>query len=186
VAVSGPRVPLTRSQITAAVSVGVLFLLFVIFYVGRNLSVPRGTAQVPVLGRGSDTVTTGDTVWRVAYAAPPDGPQRRPPVRGQYYLVGVLVGNRGAGAVTVTTRSVCLTDAATGTRYLPVLTAWGTPDELRAGEYHASYTVPSRGVVAGVVLFDIPKHMARRQLLVRNPAGAEDYAGAIELPDDVR
>ncbi len=180
-----PRVPLSRTQITAAVGVGVLFVLFVIFYVGRNLTTPHGVAQVPVLGHGSEVVTTGSTLWRVAYAAPPSGTPRRPPARGQYYLVGVLVGNKGAQAFTLTAHSLALADADTGARFHPVLVAWGTPDELRTGQYRAAYTVPPRAVVAGVVLFDIPRRTAHRQLLVRDAADPGEFAGAIALPRDL-
>ncbi|HOF88809.1 MAG TPA: hypothetical protein PLZ36_12015, partial [Armatimonadota bacterium] len=105
----------------------------------------------------------------------------RPARNGQFVVVGVVAGNRGAEQFTLATGAAALQDGDTGARYTPTFIAWGTPDDFSRGRYAARYTVPPQGTAAGLLVFDVPTTLAHPRLLVRDLAGAKDFVGGIAL-----
>lgn len=179
--------PLSTTQVAIAVGAILLFLAFVIF-LGRGLTGGGGTSQnadntrnLPVVGMKGEAVPMGNTAWGVAFTDQMNEVNNRPPQNGQFYAVGIVVGNRGSSELPLSVDSVGLFDAESGRRYKPVITAWGTPEQIGAGQYRTRMSLPPQEAIAGLVVFDVPQ-LAKPRLLVRDlSTSSADFTGMIDL-----
>ena len=177
--------PLTTRQVAVAVGTILLVLVAMLIISGharRDESPLVGSRGLPVLGVAGESVRVGDTALGVAFVSTPHTFNHRAARAGALLAVGVVVGNGGRTAITLSTASLALYDAAHDTRYLPVDSAWGRPEALHAEQYQPSYQLTPRQLVAGIVVFDVPLTLTHPQLLVRDltvPSPA--YTGTIDL-----
>lgn len=181
--------PLSGRSVAIAVGSILLFLFFIIL-VGRGMlsdttsttSTATGNESLPVLGTMGEAVETGNTVWAVAFTDHSDTFDNRQPTRGQFFVVGLVVRNTADAPFTLSAVSTRLTDAVQDGRYQPTFTAWGTPDDLQAGQYRTEYPLQPGETIAGLVIFDVPNDLAEQRLLIKDLSKArEEYAGTIDL-----
>lgn len=186
--------PMTPTQVAISVGAILLFLLFVVlighsgFHSARK-SEPAAiaTKTPPLLGAKGEEVKVGKTVWGVAFTDQVDRVNGKLPQLGQFYMVGVVVGNQGHGIITLEKASVGLLDETTGKRYAVRTVVWGTPRQISAGQYTSRYALPPRRAVAGLVVFDAPKTLVKPRLLVRDlTASSTAYTGMIDLTREGR
>lgn len=180
--VVGP--PLSGRQVTIAVG-GILLFIALFLLIGHRGVRRTASGSIPVKGMMGEEVTIGDTAWGVAFTDQIDRIDNHPPTRGQFYTVGVVLGNNGKTPIRLSRASVGLLDGANAMRYTPELTAWGTPDELKVGRYRTEFVLPPKRAIAGLVVFDAPTGLAKPRLLVRDLASSSaQFTGAIDLTQE--
>ena len=178
--------PLSVKQVAIAVGAVLLAVLGILLYAQYRPSTgtPRSSgtqANVPVLGVIGEQVTIGDTLLGVATTGTPETVDGRR-AQGQYLAVVIVIGNYGKNAFTLNKESFGLTDGRHGGRHLPVLMAYGTPEELHSGRFHRTFELGEKEVIAAVAIFDLPKSDVQPRLLVRDMAKREkEFTGAIDL-----
>jgi len=186
---SGTGRPLSVTQVAIAVSLVLLVVLGILLYAGYRPHLgSQNTAEVkvPVLGVVGQQVTLGDTLLGVATTGTPESVNGRP-AQGQYLAVVIVVGNYGTTAFTLDEKSFGLTDGRNDGRRQPVLLAYGTPEELHAGQFHRTFELGSKEVIAAVAIFDIGKDDLQPRLLVRDMAkGDTTFTGAIDLTREAK
>lgn len=181
--------PLTTKQVGIAIGAILLFLALVII-VGRGglhggdskPSVVAGEKALPIIGIVGEAVDLGDTTWGVAFTDTANRIDDQPPANGQFYAVGIVIGNKSREIIPLSRNSVGLIDEATGKRYIPRVTAWGTPDQIKAGKYSMRYSLSPGKAVAGLIVFDIPLSVTKPRLLVRDLVrSSEEFTAEIDL-----
>ncbi|MHB0937047.1 MAG: DUF4352 domain-containing protein [Armatimonadota bacterium] len=175
--------PLSVKQVAVAVGAVLLVVLGILFYAGYRPRFGGGGAgaQLPVLGVIGEQVTIGDTLLGVASTGVPESVNGRE-AQGQYLAVVIVIGNTGTDTFTLNEGSFGLTDGRNGGRHQPVLMAYGTPEELHAGQFHKTFQLGSKEVIAAVAIFDVPTSDTEPRLLVRDMArSGNDFTGAIDL-----
>jgi len=183
VPVVGP--PLSVKHVGIAVGAILLFLLLVVL-IGNGFRqqtpVVTPSPSLPILGVIGEPVTIGDTVFGVAFTDTPQQFENRTSRRGHFLSVGVVVGNRGQQAFTVDSGSLALRNNDETERFRPIMSAWGTPEELDAGRYQKRYSLPPHETVAGLLVFDVPASVTKPRLLVRDlNSTSGDFSGVIDL-----
>ncbi|HEY3416179.1 MAG TPA: zinc ribbon domain-containing protein [Armatimonadota bacterium] len=181
--------PLPLWQVAVAVGAILLFLSLIIIigqgWTGsgrRPQPAQTNPTQLPVVGTAGDLIMVGDTALGVAFTDTTQQMDGRVPVHGEFYVVGVVISNRGAQPVALSLSSLGLLDRGNDQRYPPILTAWGTPDQLKAGHYTPQYSLPSHEAVAGLVVFDVPRNLGTPHLLVRDLTKTSgNFTGTIDL-----
>lgn len=189
--VVGP--PLTTKQVLIAVMAILLFLAFIIFYVGRGTRQarrgpnPSSAGGYPILGMIGEVVQTGTTGWGVAFTEQPKQVNDQPPARGRYYAVGVVVLNQSEQPFVLGQSDMALINDDTSKTYRPKMVAWGSPEELNDGAGRDRYTLPAHEIIAGLAIFDVPRGVDQPRLLVRDmgKSGA-DFGGAIDLTREAK
>ncbi len=176
--------PLTARQVAVAIGAILLSLIGIMLYAGRrgdNYAATSGNS-LPVIGKIGEPLKIGDTMLGVAFTNTPEHLGHRSAQRGHFIAVGVVIGNRGNHDIQLNDASLRLANAGGGERYRPVMTAWGTPEELNAGVYHTRLALPPREAVTGLLVFDVPDNVTTPHLLVRDlTAQAETFTGAVDL-----
>lgn len=186
IALPAPAVdtPLRPWQVALAVG-AILLLLFLVMLIGQGIhGRPAQTARekLPVLGMIGEPITIGNTVVGVAFTNTTERLGQRESIRGRFFAVGVVVGNRSTQAVTLSDASLALVDAGNGERFTPVMTAWGSPEELNAGQFAPHFSLQPKHAIAGILVFDTPVTLAAPQLLVRDlTVGEASFTGGIDL-----
>jgi len=164
---------------TVAAAVGAIMLVLLAF-----LFINHRSGKLPVLGMKGEAIDVGSTTWGVAFTDQVQRIDSRLPQLGQYFAVGVIIGNKGQANLELTAQSVGLIEVASGKRYQPVMAAWGTPNQITAGEYTTHYTLPPQKAIAGLIIFDVPKDLPKPFLLVRDLFTAQDFSGEIDLTQE--
>jgi hypothetical protein len=177
---------LSVRQVIIAVGAVLLVLLGFIWYAGQPAGRSAGGMELPVMGVMGEPVRVGDTVWGVAFTDSSETFSGRTPERGRFLVVGIVTGNHSTSNFPMNHQTTALLDAASGTRYTPTFTAWGTPDDFPAGKYAPTYTLAPYGTIAGILLFDVPVEFVHPRLLVRDLARDEVFTGLIDLERDRR
>ena len=134
--------PLTARQVSISIA-GLLLFLMLVLVLGRwfHGSTSGQTSRLPVLGVVGQAITIGDTVLGVAFTDTSKQFQQRTTKNGHFLSVGVVIGNRGEKDFLLDNAALGLDNGDDGTRYVPILTAWGTPEELQAGKYQTHYAL---------------------------------------------
>ncbi|MHB9024622.1 MAG: DUF4352 domain-containing protein [Armatimonadota bacterium] len=186
---SGVGAPLPVWQVAVAVGAILLFLVLIILIgqgwagIGhRSQPAQTGQAQLPVVGNAGDLVTVGDTALGVAFTDTTGELNERAPAHGEFYVVGVVISNRGEQPMMLSASSLGLVDRGNDQRYVPTFTAWGTPDELTAGHFTPQFALPPQQAIAGLIVFDVPQDLKAPHLLVRDlTKSSEEFSGSIDL-----
>lgn len=186
---SGTGRPLSATQVAIAVGAVLLTVLGILFYAGyRPQFSSRNSAEVkvPVLGMVGEQVTIGDTLLGVATTGTPESLNGRA-AQGQYLAVVIVIGNYGTDPFTLNEDSFGLTDGRNDGRHQPVLIAYGTPEELHAGQFHSTFELRPKEVIAAVAIFDIETNDRQPRLLVRDMAKNDSqFTGAIDLTHEAK
>jgi hypothetical protein len=179
--------PLSTRQVWVGVGAVLTFLLLLALYAGRSWSSePTATAdQLPVLGAKGEAVPVGDTVVGVAFTDTTDTLDGKPAQRGEFYAVGIVVGNHGSAPFELTVTSLSLALGAPDATMGPTFVAWGEPEDLNNGRYKSTYRLAPGATIAGMLVFDVARTHAGERLLVRDLTVANSkFAGAIDLTRD--
>lgn len=177
--------PLTARQVGIAIGAILLFLIVMIL-IGRGGKHSGTTTtpakSLPVIGMMGESVNVGNTTWGVAFTDHADRIGNQTSHNGQFYAVGVVIGNKGNESITLSRSTAALIDEGTGKRSTPYMTAWGTPDDIREGRYTTEYTLPAHEAIAGLVIFDIPVSLQKPRLLIRDlTTSSTEYTAEIDL-----
>ncbi|HEY3378463.1 MAG TPA: zinc ribbon domain-containing protein, partial [Armatimonadota bacterium] len=90
---------LSVTQVAVAVGMIFLFLAFVVLaghegLFGTPAPAPVATQPVPIIGAMGEAIIVGRTAWGVAFTDTVERVDDQPPQHGQFYAVGVVVGNK--------------------------------------------------------------------------------------------
>ena len=174
--------PLSVKQVAITVGIVMLFLLGFIYLVGNRSLTDTGGAGQPIVGVMNEPITVGDTVLGVAFVQSPERIDNKTAQNGRFLAVGVVVGNHGGQAFTLDQESFGLSDGKNDGAYQPMLAAYGTLEELRAGQYHQRIALPPGEALAAVVLFDLSQDDTKPRLLVRDLTHpSKRFTGAVDL-----
>lgn len=182
--------PMSGRQVAIAVSAILCFLLLVMLIGhggvhGPSVSKPAPPAArktLPMVGKMNEAVIVGKTAWGVAFTDRAESVDHHPPVRGKFLSVGLIIGNKSESSYYLNDASVGLLDEATGERFTPRATVWGTPSQIIAGHYTNQFSLPPGSAIAGLIVFDVPSNTARPRLLVRDlSTSSPEFTGLIDL-----
>jgi hypothetical protein len=124
-------------------------------------------------------------VLGVAFVETPERINEQVPKNGQFLAVGVIIGNHSGQDFTLDNGAFGLTDGRHGGAHRPMLSAYGTLDELKAGQYHQRIVLPPGEAIAAVVVFDITRDDITPRLLVRDlTRPSKQFTGAVDLTKD--
>jgi hypothetical protein len=135
-----------------------------------------------MVGAMGEPVAVGNTVWAVAFTEHPERVGGELPRHGRFVAVGLIIGNRGSKAVALGDHVCSLRHDGADPAYRPVLTAWGTPEQLRNNEYQERYLLPPDEIIAGLIFFDVANTVTEPRLLVRDLTARDvDFTAVIDL-----
>ena len=184
--------PMTVKQVAIAVC-GILLFLLLVVMVGREGGLQgllggkapdpvAAPAPLPLLGKMNEAITIGKTAWGVAFTDQAQTVDHRPPTRGKYLSVGIIIVNQSDMGYYLSTASVGLLDDATGERFTPKATAWGTATQILSGHYSNKFALQPGMPIDGLIVFDVPTTIAHPRLLVRDLAAPSPaFSGMIDL-----